>query len=189
MFMKRAYIKALVLDRMNNAPVVLLGIEGTNRVVPIWIGPCEAYALAMALEGLEPPRPMTHDLLLNIITTLDVSIDRVVIHSVRDNTFYANIILKENVFFEEEEEEGQEDTAYIEIDARPSDSMILATKKGVPIYVTNEIINEHSIEIEETGEESEDEKFKKFVENLDIDAFRKMLEEKREEDEGTGEED
>jgi len=184
---KRAYIKALVLDKINNAPVVLLGIEGTSRVVPIWIGPCEAYALAMALEGLEPPRPMTHDLLLNILNTLDVSIDKVVIHSVKDNTFYANIVLKENVFFEEEEE-AQDETAYIEIDARPSDSMILAVKKGAPIYVTSEIVNEHSIEIEEGEEESEEEKFKKFVENLDIDAFRKMLQE-RKEDEGAGEED
>ncbi len=185
--MKRAFIKALVLDKINNAPVVLLGVEDTNRVVPIWIGPCEAYALAMALEGLTPPRPMTHDLLLNILNTLDVSVDKVVIHSVKEGTFYANLVLKENVFFEEEEE--TEDTAYMEIDARPSDSMVIAVKKNAPIYVTSEIFNEHSIEMEEgTGEEDEEEKFKKFVENLDIDAFRRMLNEGRE-DEGHPKED
>lgn len=177
--MKRAFIKALVLDKINNAPVVLLGIEETNKVVPIWIGPCEAYALAMALEGLNPPRPMTHDLLLNILNTLDVSVDRVVIHTVKDGTFYANLVLKENVFFEEEEE--VEETAYMEIDARPSDSMVIAVKKGVPIYVTSEIVNEHSVEMEGDEKEDEDEKFKKFVENLDIDAFRRMLDERGEE--------
>ncbi len=177
--MKRAFIKALVLDKINNAPVVLLGIEDTKRVVPIWIGPCEAYALAMALEGLNPPRPMTHDLLLNILNTLDVSVDKVVIHTVKDGTFYANIVLKENVFFEEEEE--VEETAYMEIDARPSDSMVIAVKKGVPIYVTSEIVNEHSVEMEGEEKEDEDEKFKKFVENLDIEAFRRMLNDRGEE--------
>ncbi len=180
--MKRAFIKALVLDKINNAPVVLLGIEDTKKVVPIWIGPCEAYALAMALEGLKPPRPMTHDLLLNILNSLDVAVDKVVIHSVKDGTFYANLVLKENVFFEEEED--VEETAYMEIDARPSDSMVIAVKKGVPIYVTSEIVNEHSIEMEDGEEkEDEDEKFKKFVENLDIDAFRRMLNERGKEDE------
>ena len=183
--MKRAFIKALVLDRVNNAPVVLLGIEETKKVVPIWIGPCEAYALAMALEGLNPPRPMTHDLLLNMLSTLDVSVDKVVIHTVKDGTFYANLVLKENVFFEEDEE--VEETAYMEIDARPSDSLVIAVKKGVPIYVTSEIINEHSIEMEGEEKEDEDEKFKKFVENLDIEAFRRMLNDRGEENENPGE--
>ena len=177
--MKKAYIKALVLDRINNAPVVLLGIEDSKKVVPIWIGPCEAYVLAMALEGLESPRPLTHDLIYNFLDALDVKIERVVIHTVKENTFYANIILKDMSYIDEE---GLEDIPTFEIDARPSDSMILAVKRGIPIYVSSEIVEEHGIELQEEHEEDEEKKFKEFIDNLDIDAFRRMLDERKGED-------
>ncbi len=186
---RRAWIKALLLDKVNEAPVVLLEIEGTEKVVPIWIGPCEAYALALALDGVKLERPLTHDLIFNLLESLDVSIEMVVIHSVKNNTFYANLVLKDLTYGEEE----GEDTPFIEIDARPSDSMILAVKRGIPIYVSNEIINEHAVDIKHINivedEENEDEKFKKFVGNLDIDAFRRFLEERRKgEEEGEDEE-
>ncbi len=176
--MKKAYIKALVLDKVNNAPVVLLGIENSRKVVPIWIGPCEAYVLAMSIEGLDTPRPLTHDLIYNFLDVLDVRIEKVIIHTVKDNTFYANILIKDMTYVDEE---GIEEAPIFEIDARPSDSLILAVKRNVPIYVSSEIVDEHSIEIEEQEEdEEEDEKFKQFIENLDIDAFRRMLDERRE---------
>ncbi len=176
--MKKAYIKALVLDKINNAPVVLLGVEGIKKVVPIWIGPCEAYVLAMALEGLETPRPLTHDLIFNLLDSLDVKIEKVIIHSVRENTFYANIIIRDLTYADEE----TEDVPTMEIDARPSDSMILAVKRDIPIYVSSEIVEEHGIELEEEPEEDEEKQFKEFIENLDIDAFRRMLDERRGED-------
>ena len=177
--MKKAYIKALVLDKVNNAPVVLLGIENSKKVIPIWIGPCEAYVLAMALEGLDTPRPLTHDLIYNFLDTLDVRIEKVIIHSVKDNTFYANILIRDLTYIDEE---GIEEAPLVEIDARPSDSLILAVKRNIPIYVSSEIVEEHSIELEEQEEDNEeDEKFKQFIENLDINAFRRMLDERGEE--------
>ncbi len=187
--MKKAYIKALVLDKVNNAPVVLLGIENTNKVVPIWIGPCEAYVLAMALEGMEAPRPLTHDLIYNFLDALDVRIEKVIIHTVKDNTFYANILVRDLSFVEEpgvdEDVEMEMGSPIFEIDARPSDSLILAVKRGIPIYVSDEIIEDHSVVLEESFDEAEkdeeEEKFKNFIENLDINAFRRMLDEKREE--------
>ena len=186
--MRRAWIKALLLDKINDAPVVLLEIEGTNKVVPIWIGPCEAYALALALDGMKFGRPLTHDLIFNFLEALDVTIEMVVIHTVKDNTFYANIVLKDLTYGDEE---TGEEAPFIEIDARPSDSMILAVKGGIPIYVSNEIVNEHAVDLEgisiSEGEENEDEQFKRFVGNLDIDAFRKFLEERRREEGEKGE--
>ncbi len=184
--MKRARVKALLLDQVSNVPVVILEVEGTDRVIPIWIGPCEAYALGMALEGVKTERPLTHDLIFNIMESLDVEIDSVVIHTVKDNTFYAKLILKDLAFVDET---GESEVPLIEVDARPSDSMILAVKRGIPIYVSNEVIEEHSIplfslQIEGEEGEDEDEKFKKFIENLDIDAFKKFLEGKGEEEEG-----
>ncbi len=182
--MRRAWIKALLLDKVNDAPVVLLEVEGTNKVVPIWIGPCEAYALALALDGVKFERPLTHDLIFNVLESLDVAVEMVVIHTVKNNTFYANLVLKDMTYGEEEGEEPP----FVEIDARPSDSMILAVKGGIPIYVSNEIVNEHAIDIQQISivedEENEDEKFKKFVGNLDIDAFRKFLEERKKKEEG-----
>jgi hypothetical protein len=180
--MRKAWVKALVLDKVHNSPVVILGIEGTNKVLPIWIGACEANALAMSLEGFEFPRPLTHDLILNLLEALDAKLERIVIHSVKDNVYYATLVIRDLAAIEGEEEESEEQ-AIIEMDARPSDSIVLAVKKNVPIYVSNEIVDEHAIDLE-MSEEASDEEFKKFVEKLDIDTFKKMLrDEPREEDE------
>ncbi|MCD6253461.1 MAG: bifunctional nuclease family protein [Thermotogae bacterium] len=165
--MKRVIVDALVLDRVHNTPVILLRVENTNRVIPIWIGSCEALALSMALDGVDFPRPMTHDLLLNIVEALDAKLERVVIHSIKDNTYYASLILKDLAYGEEEE------GSFIEIDARPSDSIVLAVKKDVPIFVSNEIVMENSIEYEQKDEEKE--QFKNFIEQLDIDQLRKLF--------------
>ncbi len=171
--MRRAWVKALVLDKVHNSPVVILGIEGTSKVVPIWIGACEANALALSLEGIEVPRPLTHDLLLSVLDALDARIERAIIHTVKDNVYYATLVIRDLTFADSEEEESS-DQALIEMDARPSDSLVLAVKKGIPIYVSNEIIEEHAIDLD-IPEETSDEDFKKFVENLDIEKFRQML--------------
>ncbi len=183
--MRRAWIKALVLDKIHNSPVVILGIEGSSKVVPIWIGACEANALALSLEGVEVPRPLTHDLLLNILEALDARIEKAIIHTVKENVYYATLVIRDLTFADSEDDEAA-NQALIEMDARPSDSLVLAVKKGVPIYISNEIFEEHAIDLE-IPEDTSDEEFKKFVENLDIDKFRQMLKdepnEKTDEDE------
>ncbi len=177
--MKKAIVKALVLDKVSNSPVVLLGIENTNKILPIWVGPCEASVLAMVIEKVGIERPLTHDLLLNIVQALDARLEKVIIHTIKDNVFYAKLILRDLAYVIEE---GEEDiTPFIEIDARPSDSIILALKENVPIYVTNEIINTETIELENLEETSEED-FKNFVEQMDINEFKKLLDDKEKEE-------
>ncbi|MBO8161244.1 MAG: bifunctional nuclease family protein [Thermosipho sp. (in: Bacteria)] len=174
--MKKARVKALVLDKLNNAPVVLLEIDGTKKILPIWIGACEASVIAMILEENEFERPLTHDLMLNVIEGLEAKINNVIINKIENNTFYAKVILKDLTVPPDEEEQ------YIEFDARPSDCIILALKTNSPIYVSNEIVDSHTIEFEGENFESEDDEFKKFVENLDINEFRKRLKKGKESD-------
>ncbi|EKF48811.1 hypothetical protein H17ap60334_09879 [Thermosipho africanus H17ap60334] len=168
--MKKATVKAVVLDKLNNAPVVILGIEGTNKILPIWIGACEASVLALMLENAEFERPLTHDLMINIIEGLEAKVERVYINKIENNTFFARVILKD-LTIPEEEEEGH----YIEFDARPSDAIILALKTSSPIYVSNELVNTHTVNFEGEKFDDEDEEFKKFVENLDIEEFKRRF--------------
>ncbi|WP_448379284.1 bifunctional nuclease family protein [Fervidobacterium sp.] len=171
--MKRAFVKALVLDKVSNTPVVLLGIENTKKILPIWIGACEASVMAIAIEKVPFDRPLTHDLIVTLVNELSLKIERFVIHSIRDNVFYAKIVLRDLVVSEQEAAEGM--NPFIEIDARPSDCIILSLKTGAPLYVTNEIIATEAITFEDLGESENEEEFKKFIENLDISEFKKLL--------------
>ncbi|MEJ5257044.1 MAG: bifunctional nuclease family protein [Fervidobacterium sp.] len=171
--MKKAVVKALVLDKVSNTPVVLLGIENTKKILPIWIGACEASVMAIAIERVPFERPLTHDLMIRIIDELSLKIERFVIHSIKDNVFYAKIVLRDLTVSEQEASEGV--NPFIEIDARPSDCIILSLKTGAPLYVANEIIATEAITLEEIGESEEE--FKKFVEDLDISEFKKLLNE------------
>lgn len=171
--MKRAFVKALVLDKVSNTPVVLLGIENTKKILPIWIGACEASIMAIAIEKVPFDRPLTHDLIVNLVNELSLKIERFVIHSIRDNVFYAKIVLRDLVVSEQEAAEGM--NPFIEIDARPSDCIILSLKTGAPLYVTNEIIATEAITFEDLSESENEEEFKKFIENLDISEFKKLL--------------
>ncbi|MEN3043486.1 MAG: bifunctional nuclease family protein [Fervidobacterium sp.] len=169
--MKKAIVKALVLDKVSNTPVVLLGIENTKKILPIWIGACEASIMAIAIEKVPFDRPLTHDLIMNIVKELNLKFERFVIHSLKDNIFYAKIVLRDLALSEQDLSEGA--NPYIEIDARPSDCIILSLKTGVPIYVANDIIATEAINIDSL--DSSEEEFKKFVENMDINEFRKFL--------------
>jgi bifunctional DNase/RNase len=170
---KRATVKALVLDKVSNTPVVLLEIENTKKILPIWIGACEASIMAIAIEKVPFDRPLTHDLMVNLITELNLRIERFVIHSIKDNVFYAKIVLRDLVVSDKEVSEGV--NPFLEIDARPSDCIILSLKTGAPLYVSNEIITSEAINLDDLGDSEED--FKKFVENMDISEFKKLLNE------------
>jgi len=132
----------LVVDPASQQPVVTLVDSDEKRAFPIWIGLSEARALHLVLEGMEPFRPLTHDLLGRIIKKVDGKIHRVVITHVKDNVFYATLVL-------------EKDDSLIEIDARPSDSIVMALKFNAPIYVTRSLFEKMSIPMETSHEVEE----------------------------------
>jgi bifunctional DNase/RNase len=115
-------VKGLALDPLSNMPIIILRDEEEKRSLPIWVGLFEANAIALELEKISPPRPMTHDLIKNILESLDTRVQKIVVTDVRDNTFYAVIHLRLG-------------TADITVDSRPSDAIALALRVGAPIFV------------------------------------------------------
>ncbi len=120
-------VKSVLPDPSTGSQIVLLEEAGTSRTLPIWVGMMEGNAIRVAVERTASPRPLTHDLLQHILERLRAAVKRVVVHDVRDNTFYAAIAL---------EVEGREVT----LDARPSDAIALALRAGVPIYARRELL-------------------------------------------------
>ena len=133
-------IKGLMVDPITNMPIVILKDKGGDRVLPIWVGIFEANAIALQMENIATPRPMTHDLLRNVITDLEGSVDRVVVSDLKDNTFYAIIQLTVR---------GER----VVIDARPSDAIAIGLRYGARIFVNEEVFEQQQ-EYEEPPEEA-----------------------------------
>jgi len=153
-------IYGVSFDMVGKQPIVLLKTVDGNKFLPIWIGHPEAASILMKLQGASTPRPMTHDLLCDMLGELQVKCTRVAVTELRDNTFFASITLRAN---------GRE----LEIDSRPSDAIALAVRWGVPIFAADEVIAESAIEFEQEAEESEDvvEKFKEFLDQVSPEDF------------------
>lgn len=115
------------MDPSTNSPIVILKDVGSDTVVPIWVGLYEANAIALEIEKSTPPRPMTHDLLKNLIHGLNASVQKIVVTELKNDTFYANIWM---------EQDGEQ----VVIDARPSDALALALRSDCPIFVSEEVI-------------------------------------------------
>jgi len=120
-------IKGLMIDPITNMPIIVLRDGEGQRVLPIWVGIFEANAIALQMENVQTPRPMTHDLLKNVIDDLNAAVERIVVCELKDNTFYATIHLRSGV--------GQ-----VTIDARPSDAIALALRTASPIYVEEAVL-------------------------------------------------
>jgi hypothetical protein len=140
-----------------NQPIVLLREREGERFLPIWIGAMEATAIAFALQGIITARPMTHDLLKNVLEDLSVQVQRIVITELKDGTFFAVIEMQQN---------GQ---AY-EVSSRPSDAIALAVRVNVPIFANEDVLTEASIVIRD-DEEQEVEKFREFLDNVNPEDF------------------
>jgi bifunctional DNase/RNase len=152
-------IKGLTVDPITNTPIVMLKDMQGDRVLPIWVGIFEANAIALQIENIATPRPMTHDLLRNVIKDLDGTVERIVVCDLRDNTFYAVIYL--NVRGES-----------VAIDARPSDAIALALRTRSPILVEETVIdNARTVDLSTDREDSKH--LKKWLEELDPDELGK----------------
>ena len=147
------------LELTSQQPIVLLKELEGERVLPIWIGLTEAKAIAEAMQGQVPPRPMTHDLFRNVLQEIGVGMDRVVITELRDGTFYALIHMSQN-------------GSRFEISSRPSDAIALAVRASVPIFANEEVLTEASILIPaEEDEDQEVERFKEFLDHVSPEDF------------------
>jgi bifunctional DNase/RNase len=153
-------IYGVSFDLVGKQPIVLLKTADGNRFLPIWIGHAEAAAILMKLQGASTPRPMTHDLMTDMLEQLDAEVLRITVTELRDNTFYASITVQQN---------GSE----LEIDSRPSDAIAIAVRSEVPIYAAEHVIEESAIEFE--GEEPDEEQvvdeFRKFLDDVSPDQF------------------
>ncbi len=159
-------IASLSVDSASNQPVIILrpidDEPGTGRLLPIWIGHPEATAILLALQGVAPPRPMTHDLLRNVMDSTGLDLSRVDIVRLEEGTFYAELVL---------EAAGRE----LVLDARPSDSIALAIRTGSPIYVSEDILDEAAIAEQDALEEDpeeEIEQFRAFLNDVDPSDFQ-----------------
>ena len=149
-------VRGVALDQQMN-PVVLLVDQAETMALPIWIGQAEATAIAMQLQGVKPPRPMTHDLLRSVLKSLSASVTRIVVRDVKDSTYFAEIHIATN-------------GTPLVIDSRPSDAIALALRSEAPIFVTPQVA-EQAITLKKPLDE-EMEEFKKFLEKVKPSDFK-----------------
>jgi bifunctional DNase/RNase len=156
----------LGLDKTSNTPVVILQEQGGERVLPIWIGPAEASAIAMELAGMKFARPLTHDLLKQVIVGLGADLRKVIITQVKDNTYYAELHIYRG-------------DAVVNIDARPSDSIAVALRLKAPIFTSESLLENTTIDASDLGGESgpqtlDADALKNYLQNLDPEDFGKF---------------
>lgn len=154
----RMEVKGLMMDPSSRVPIVILRNKEDSRFLPIWIGIFEANAIALQLEGIEPPRPMTHDLMIGLLGHLETEISRVIITALKENTFFAQLVLKT----------GIEESI---VDSRPSDAIALALRADAPIYVAEQVLAQAAAE--DRTDLRDEEKLKKWLEELDPDDLGK----------------
>jgi len=156
--MRQMKVDKLGIDLLTHDPVVILkDLEG-KRYLPILIGPFEATAIALALEGTPVPRPLSHDLMRTMLESLQAHLEQIVIHDIKDSTFFAKLVVRTNG-----------DTQ--EIDARPSDGIALALRMQAPIYVSDKIVLEETV-ADKKSEQEELAKFRRFIEDLKPSDFK-----------------
>jgi bifunctional DNase/RNase len=154
-------IYGVSFDLVGKQPIVLLKTADGNRYLPIWIGHPEAAAILMKLQGASAPRPLTHDLLVNILGELEVDIVRVTVTELRENTFHASITV------------AAQNGTEVEIDSRSSDAIAVAVRAQAPIFAADDVIEESAIEMEgdEVNEEEIVDQFKDFLDRVSAEDF------------------
>jgi uncharacterized protein len=151
-------VAAIALDAAQRVPIVLLKDSTERRALPIWIGQTEARAILSALENQKPQRPMTHDLMANLFNQWEIHLERVIIHSLQDSTYYAILQIQQGEIKKE-------------LDARPSDAIALAIRLDCPIWVMEEVVAEASRPIDPDADEAERQAFHDFIANLRPEDF------------------
>lgn len=146
-------VAGIALDAITRSPIVLLKDGSERRALPIYIGQDQARSIIGALERQKPPRPLTHDLMANIFEVWGLELERIIIHSLEDNTFYAILCMRQG-------------ETKKEIDCRPSDAIAIALRTDSPIWVMEEVVADASIPVNQEADEEEQKAFREFVSNL-----------------------
>jgi uncharacterized protein len=152
-------VAGIALDAVSRSPIVLLRDASERRQLPIFIGQDQARAIISALENQVPPRPLTHDLMVNLLEEWQMVLERVVIHSLQDNTFYAILQVRQG-------------ETRKEIDSRPSDAIAIAIRTKSPIWVMEEVVADASIPVDRDADEAERQAFRDFLSTLRPDDFK-----------------
>jgi uncharacterized protein len=152
-------VAGIALDAVSRSPIILLRDATERRQLPIFIGQEQARAIISALENQAPPRPLTHDLIVNMMDEWNMELERIIIHSLQDNTFYAILQMR------------QGDTVK-EIDARPSDAIAVAIRTKSPIWVMEEVVADASMPVDRDADEAERRAFRDFISNLSPQDFK-----------------
>ena len=145
-------IKGLMIDPITNMPIIVLRDQEGQRILPIWVGVFEANAIALQIENVQTPRPMTHDLLKNVIADLNASVERIIVCDLKENTFYATIQLRSTA-------------GMVVIDARPSDAIALALRTSSPIFVEEDVIQDAK-SLEASKDSTDVGRLRKWLEGL-----------------------
>jgi uncharacterized protein len=166
--MQEMHIYGVSFDLVGKQPIVLLKTAEGNKFLPIWIGHPEAAAILMKLQSATTPRPMTHDLVTDMLEQLGAQVTRITVTELRENTFYAQITV-------------QQDGSEVDIDSRPSDAIALAIRADAPIFAADDVIEESAIEFEGDEINQEDlerevSKFKQFLDHVTPDEFANDVE-------------
>lgn len=146
------------IELPSQTPILLLREHGGSRYLPIWIGTNEATAIALALEGVQPQRPMTHDLLKLITEQLGGTVNRVVVTELSDGTYFADLVI--------ENSEGE-----MTVSSRPSDAIALAARTSAPVFAAEAVLDEAGVEIQDEGQEEEIERFRAFLDEITPEDF------------------
>ena len=156
-------VMGIALDTRTGSPIVVLHDKENRKALPIWIGSAEASAIIGKIENLTVSRPMTHDLIVNLIEKTGYELEKIEINDVEKETYYATLFLKDN------------DGNVLQIDSRPSDAIAIAIRIDAPIFVTANVISNGSVSTDSAKDEAEAQEFKNFVQSLKPSDFEKLM--------------
>lgn len=156
-------VMGIALDTRTGSPIVVLHDKDNRKALPIWIGSAEASAIIRKIENLTVARPMTHDLIINIVEKAGYNLEKIEINDVEKDTYYATLFLR------------NDKDEVLEIDSRPSDAIALAIRVDAPIFVTANVISNGSVSTDSAKDEEEAQEFKKFVQSIKPSDFAKLM--------------
>ena len=156
-------VMGIALDTRTGAPIVVLHDLENRKALPIWIGSAEASAIIRKIENIEVARPMTHDLIINMVEDLGGEINRIEINDVADDTYYANIVINTS------------DNKEVFVDSRPSDAIAVAIRVDVPIYISSKVLASGAVSCDSAKDEEEAQEFRDFIQSIKPSDFEKLL--------------